>query len=307
MSIPLTILSGFLGVGKTSLLNHILAGDKARGQARRITALVNDFGALAIDAERIAEQNATQITLANGCVCCSIGDDLARALAESLDASPPPEHIIIEASGVADPARIAAFADVDSSLRLDGIITVLDAPAHSKHSRDPYLADTYARQITAADFFLINKTDLCDEETVAALEAALVAAHPLVPQARMVHGQCDINVVLGINTNNAAPVIADSAFQHEGLRQWSAHLPLMCRHALTEKLSALAPALLRAKGVLADDAGAYSIDYAGGRVHVAAFRQPPSGHFVLIGKADTLPDDAKLATHFALDKIKTHA
>src|SRR6056300_490452 len=107
--VPITIIAGFLGTGKTGLLNHLLA----HAEGRRLTALVNDFGALNIDSELIAAQNGNQISLANGCVCCSIGDDLTLALAQVMNQTPRPDHILIEASGVADPARIAGFAQVD--------------------------------------------------------------------------------------------------------------------------------------------------------------------------------------------------
>lgn len=93
--VPVSIISGFLGSGKTSLLNHLLANAKGR----KLAALVNDFGALNIDSELIAAQNGNQISLANGCVCCSIGDDLTVALAQVMMQETRPDHILIEASG----------------------------------------------------------------------------------------------------------------------------------------------------------------------------------------------------------------
>ena len=107
---PLTILTGFLGSGKTTLLRHILT----QNHGLRITTIVNDFGALNIDEEIIAQQRGNQqIALANGCVCCTIGDDLGRTLHDVMSQPTIPERIIIEASGISDPARIAAFTYVD--------------------------------------------------------------------------------------------------------------------------------------------------------------------------------------------------
>ena len=169
--IPLTIISGFLGSGKTSLLNHLLT----QSAGRRITAMVNDFGALNIDAELIAAKHGNQITLANGCVCCSIGDDLMRSFMEVMQQSPLPDHIIIEASGVAEPSRIAGFAAVDRQLRLDGIVTLVDAGAHGTHAKDPYLSDNYNKQIEAAHLLLISKPDLVDAATLENLEQELAA------------------------------------------------------------------------------------------------------------------------------------
>ena len=149
--VPLTIISGFLGSGKTSLLNHLLS----QSDGRRITAMVNDFGALNIDAELIEAKHGNQISLTNGCACCSIGDDLTRSFIDVMQQTPLPDHIVIEASGVAEPNRIAGFAAVDPHLRLDGIVTLVDAGAHHLHKDDPHLADNYAKQIDAAHMLVI--------------------------------------------------------------------------------------------------------------------------------------------------------
>ena len=194
----LTIISGFLGSGKTSLLNHLLTQSGPENGGRRITAMVNDFGALNIDAELIAAKHGNQISLANGCVCCSIGDDLMRSFMEVMQQTPLPDHIIIEASGVAEPSRIAGFAAVDRQLRLDGIVTLVDAGAHGTH-KDPYLSDNYNKQIEAAHLLLISKPDLVDAATLENLEQELAAQKPDVPMARVTHGALPINLVLGLN------------------------------------------------------------------------------------------------------------
>ena len=107
---PLTVVGGFLGAGKTTLLNHLLRQTK-----QRLAVLVNDFGAINIDAELVASHNGNTISLANGCICCSIGDNLVEALVDLTRQRSLPDHIIIEASGVADPARIAELARLDFS------------------------------------------------------------------------------------------------------------------------------------------------------------------------------------------------
>lgn len=288
-SIPVTIIAGFLGCGKTSLLNHLLANAKGR----RLAALVNDFGALNIDSELIAAQNGNQISLANGCVCCSIGDDLTKALAEVMMQSPRPDHIVIEASGVADPARIAAFTQVDRDLRLDGIVTLVDATAHHLHADDPHLADNYHRQVTAAHFLLISKTDLVAEGTVQSLEATLQQAKPETPIAAIAHGQFDSDIILGLGVDAPHETPLSDAIRHD-FRHWAGHMPAHVPRAdVIAALATLAPNLLRAKGVLADDDGAYMLHYAGGQVTTSAFDGVPSGHFVLIGKPD-LPNNEDL-------------
>lgn len=284
--LPLSIISGFLGSGKTSLLNHMLS----HAEGRRITALVNDFGALNIDAELIAAQNGTQIQLANGCVCCSIGDDMMQALAAIMREVDRPDHIVIEASGVADPARIAAYAAVDPDLRLDGIITLVDAAAHETHSNDPHLADNYRRQISTAHMLVISKPDLVSQQDVQALQADLADAYPAIPIVQASHGALPIELMLGLKGETPTALPLDS----HGLESRALHLhhPIG-RQALREKLMQLSPAMLRAKGVLTDNDGAYVIHYAGGRVAIEPFDGTPSGHFVVIGKPG-LPTEEEL-------------
>jgi G3E family GTPase len=285
--VSLTIIAGFLGSGKTSLLNHLLT----QSGGRKITALVNDFGALNIDSELIEAQHGNQVSLTNGCICCSIGDDLMRSLADIMRQDPLPDHLIIEASGVADPTRIAAYAAVDPQLRLDGIVTLVDAAAHALHAQDPYLADNYHKQIEAGHMLLLSKPDLVEDAQVEALEAALLASYPAKPQARVRHGHLPIEVVLGLRGDINLPPLGSQIKDH-GLASWSAHLHGdIAREVLAEKIISLAPHVLRAKGILRDPQGAYAVHYAGGRIDFETLDITPSGHFVLIGKPELPPAD----------------
>lgn len=293
--IPLTIISGFLGTGKTSLLTHLLTQAGPENGGRRITAMVNDFGALNIDAELIAAKYGNQISLANGCVCCSIGDDLMRSFMEVMQQTPLPDHIIIEASGVAEPSRIAGFAAVDRQLRLDGIVTLVDASAHNVHSKDPYLADNYAKQIEAAHLLLISKPDLADAATLENLEKELATQKPDVPMAQVTHGALPINLVLGLNGDHEIPQ-PQEIIDH-GFVQWAGHLNDMPRAALIAKLEKLRPHVLRAKGVLQDGEGGYVLHLAGGLITTAPYAGKASGHFVIIGKPQ-MPDAAALEKIF---------
>ena len=293
--IPLTIISGFLGTGKTSLLTHLLTQAGPENGGRRITAMVNDFGALNIDAELIAAKHGNQISLANGCVCCSIGDDLMRSFMEVMQQTPLPDHIIIEASGVAEPSRIAGFAAVDRQLRLDGIVTLVDASAHNVHSKDPYLADNYAKQIQAAHLLLISKPDLADAATLENLEKELATQKPDVPMAQVTHGALPINLVLGLNGDHEIPQ-PQEIIDH-GFVQWAGHLNDMPRAALIAKLEKLRPHVLRAKGVLQDGEGGYVLHLAGGLITTAPYAGKASGHFVIIGKPQ-MPDAAALEKIF---------
>lgn len=167
--LPLTVIGGFLGAGKTTLLNHLL--EQADG--RRLAVLVNDFGALNIDAELVASRGADSIALSNGCVCCSIGDDLSAALIRVLDNQPPFDALLIEASGVSDPWRIAQVGMADPGLSLGGVVVLVDSSAILAQVADPLLRDSLQRQVQAADWLLLNKSDLVDAQQLAAVHAWL--------------------------------------------------------------------------------------------------------------------------------------
>ena len=165
------MIGGFLGAGKTTLLNRWLRD--AGGQ--RLAVLVNDFGALNIDAELIAANTGETIALSNGCVCCQIGDDLSGALIQVLEAPERFDAVVIEASGVSDPWRIAQLGRADPGLALDGVIVLVDASVARAQWRDPLLTDTVERQLKAADLIVVNKTELVDDGERAALRAWIEA------------------------------------------------------------------------------------------------------------------------------------
>src|SRR5664279_6119273 len=165
---PFTVIGGFRGAGKTTLVNHLLHEAAAGGAAQRIAVLVNDFGAVNIDAALIESKTADTIALTNGCVCCQIGDDLTMALVRVLEAAEPFDAIVVEASGVSDPWRIAQIARADPTLALEGIFVVVDASAVMAQAVDPLLADTIVRQFRSADLLLLNKVDLVGAAALAA-------------------------------------------------------------------------------------------------------------------------------------------
>ena len=154
--IPFTVIGGFLGAGKTTLLNRWLA--QATGQ--RFAVLVNDFGAINIDAALVSQAGSDAIALSNGCVCCSIGDDFSQALTRVLAMSPAFDAVVVEASGVSDPWRIAQYALADPQLQLQGVIVLLDASALAAQRADPLLTETLQRPLAHADLLVLNKADL---------------------------------------------------------------------------------------------------------------------------------------------------
>ncbi len=178
MTIPLTVIGGFLGAGKTTLVNHLLATG-----AKRWGVLVNDFGAINVDAALIAASDGQTMALTNGCVCCTMGDDLGDGLAAMAARIPPPEHVIVEASGVSDPWRIAQMALIEPGFNLEPLVVLVDATAFPAQLDDRWTGDTVARQLAFAEIVVITKIDLAD---AAQLVMVHVRIAELRPQARVI-------------------------------------------------------------------------------------------------------------------------
>ena len=185
--IPTLIVGGYLGAGKTTLVNHLLR----HTGGRRIAVMVNDFGELTIDADLIEGAEGSVLALAGGCVCCSFGSDLLGALQDVLQRQPPPDLILIETSGVALPAAVARSVRLLPGLSIDGIVLMLDSETVRQRSADPYVGDLVRQQLLDADLLILNKTELCSPTAVAELNAWLpsmtTAGTPVVPanQARV--------------------------------------------------------------------------------------------------------------------------
>ncbi|MGH8382793.1 GTPase [Pseudomonas sp.] len=200
--IPVTVLSGFLGAGKTTLLRHLLKAE----HGLKIAVIENEFSDAGIDTQLLGDEPVQVMTLANGCVCCSIHTDLTKALyllLERLDAGEIAfDRLVIECTGLADPAPVAQTFFIDEELReryiLDGIITLVDA-AHAEQHLTQAIAQA---QVGFADRLLVSKTDLVDPASFQALSERLARINRRAPIRVVEHGRIDLAELLDVRGFN---------------------------------------------------------------------------------------------------------
>ncbi|HJM00313.1 MAG: GTP-binding protein [Acidimicrobiales bacterium] len=193
--VPVTVLGGYLGAGKTTLVNNLLTNN----HGRRLAVLVNDFGAVNIDVDLIVSHDGDTISLKNGCVCCSISDALGESLDRVLALDPQPDQIVIEASGVADPAKIASYGYGWPGCRMDAVIVLADVETIQDKAKDQFVGELIIRQLRGADLVLVTKSDLVSEDALNSVIcwAADIAAVPVTPVS---HGDIDPKVVLDLSS-----------------------------------------------------------------------------------------------------------
>jgi len=219
--VPVTLLTGFLGAGKTTLLNRILNGE----HGLRVGVLVNDFGAINIDAELIEGVEENTINLTNGCVCCEIRDDLVNSLEQLLTREDAIDYVILEASGIADPEGIVmTFLNprYEGLLRLDSITCIIDAVGIFAHGDNERVNLLKLRQIGFADLVVLNKTDLVGSEHIEVIRE-WIDHH--IHRIRIVEAtQCDVPLEILLAVGRFDPAHAVSRRQEDEGRNHQSHL-----------------------------------------------------------------------------------
>jgi len=278
MSVPVMLVTGFLGAGKTTVVNHLLA----HAGGRRIAAVVNDFGAINIDAELITGASDGVVSLGNGCICCSLQGDLLRTLAVLLRRDPRPELIVIETSGVADPTDVVRnLMDpvIWREAPLETVLCVVDATTPVAMLDDALLRS----QIRASDVVALSKVDLADAADQARVREAVRAMRPAAVLVDALHGEIPAALLFPSDVDRA-PVTREpgrprpAADRFETL-SWTSEHPLSLPR-LQQAIGRLAPKLARAKGLFAtveQPGRSIVFQFAGGRATLAPGGTPTAG------------------------------
>jgi G3E family GTPase len=199
-TLPFTVIGGYLGAGKTTLLNRLLANS----EGVRIAVLVNDFGTLSIDAALVRRHAGDTIDLANGCLCCSLVSGFAEVLTQVKARTEEFDQVVIEASGVAEPLRVAEMAQAFGFV-IDALLLVVDAEQIERQVADKYVGDVVRRQLRQADLLLVNKLDLITTAQRPELQERLEALAPGVPRLEMVRGEVPLALLLDRHHGRALP------------------------------------------------------------------------------------------------------
>lgn len=303
--IPVIIIGGFLGAGKTTLLNYILS----EHHGIRAGVLVNDFGAINIDAKLVVGVDGDTVSLANGCVCCSIRDDLIPACMDLVQRDNPPELLIVETSGVSEPMQVAhtfMVPEIEATMALDTILTIVDAEQFPGLIQGG-MAPLARLQVREADMVVLNKVDLVDTRD---LETIRSLVHEIAPGARILeaeHGKVSLGLIMGSGLHTAGSVLREDSSANQTIHlhdfpfstcHWTSDKPLSLPR-LRSAIETLPDTIYRLKGIAyLEELPTHRVvlQMVGRRYNIGDTepwgRQPPRTEIVMIASLNGLDRDA---------------
>ncbi len=296
--IPFTVIGGFLGAGKTTLLNRVLSDPNAR----RYLVMVNDFGDLAVDDRLVKDHGGDTLTFANGCVCCTMGDNFLATLMEMLRAPVAFDHVLVETSGVADPRPVADIAVLHPKLSRDLIVVLVDGETIRDRAEDVRLKETVNRQIAAADLIVLNRCDRLPPEDIRGAKSWLRARKPRVPIVETVQADLPLDLLF------AGTEVAETGEPQPHAHDHNQHFRAVTiefngpvdRDKLATQLKSLS-ALLRAKGWVETLEGPALVQLSGPEV-VWSPAEDAENRLVVIGTVD-MAQDNQIAKHLQSAEI----